>query len=91
MSQVIDPNKKFNHRWKTDPRFVEGFDYDSPEYADVPDDLKWAIPLNEQQKTPQAKTENKRSDEESKLRVEKELKELRKNSAIQFQRLSVVR
>jgi hypothetical protein len=27
MATVIDLTKRFNHRWKTDRNFVEGFDY----------------------------------------------------------------
>jgi hypothetical protein len=54
MSKVIELSKRFNHRWKTDPAFEKGFDYDNPNYAGVDDDLKWAIPMMEAQKTPEA-------------------------------------
>jgi hypothetical protein len=52
MSKVIEIAKRFNHRWKTDPAFERGFDYDNPKYAGVDVDLKWAIPLIESQKRP---------------------------------------
>jgi hypothetical protein len=91
MANVIDPKKKFNHRWKTDPKFIKDFDYDDPKYADVPDDLKWAIPLTERQKTQRAQAENKMSDAFSKQRVEKELIEIKKMTARQSRKLSVVR
>lgn len=31
MSDVIDLKKKRNHQWKSDSRFIEGFDYEKPE------------------------------------------------------------
>jgi len=53
VSKVIELSKRFNHRWKTDPAFERGFDYDSPKYAGVDDDLKWAIPMMEAQNKPE--------------------------------------
>ena len=37
MSDVIDLGKKSNHRWTRDPKFIDGFNYEKPEYNDVPD------------------------------------------------------
>lgn len=51
MGDLYDLNKRFNHRWKTDPLFLKDFDYDNPKYAHVPDDLKWMLPMHEQQQT----------------------------------------
>ena len=42
-SNIIDPSKKHNHRWKVDPRYEEGFDYGDPKCADVPDELKCVL------------------------------------------------
>ena len=37
MGDVIDPSKKHNHRWKVDPRYEQGYDYNNPRDVDVPD------------------------------------------------------
>jgi hypothetical protein len=86
MAEVINPNKKFNHRWKTDPKFIKGFDYDSPEYADVPDDLKWAIPLSKHQDTPEFKAEMKRLEE----RVDRKIEAEKKSERLKSRKFSVV-
>lgn len=59
MSDIIDLKKKFNHRWKNDPVFIEGFDYEKPEYADVPDGLKWSLPIHECLEKPEVKERSK--------------------------------
>lgn len=71
MSDVIDLKKKFNHRWKRDPKFIEGFNYEKPEYADTPDSLRWALPIHECLEKPEVKEQSKRLREESKRRVAK--------------------
>ncbi len=53
MAKVIELSKRFNDRWKTDKLFLKDFDYDHPKYANVPDDIKWMIPLREAQKSPE--------------------------------------
>ncbi len=87
MSKVIDPNKKFNHRWKTDPKFIKGFDYDSPKHADVHDGIKWALPLFENQDTPEFKAESKRIDD----RVDKKIETEKKAERLKSRKLSIVR
>jgi len=87
MSEVIDPKEKFNHRWKTDPKFIKGFDYDSPQYSDVPDDLKWAIPLSEHQDKPEFKAEMKRLEE----RVDQKIEAEKKSERLKNRKLLVVR
>ena len=71
MSDVINLSKKRNHRWKTDPRFIEGFDYEKPEYADTPDNLRWALPIHESISNPRVVAESKRRQE--KIRAELKL------------------
>ncbi len=51
--KVIELKKereRWNQRWRTDPSFRRDFDYEKPEYANCPDDLRWALPLVERQK-----------------------------------------
>ena len=43
-------------------------------YDDVPDGLKWAIPIHECLESPEVKERSRRLEEESKVRVEKELR-----------------
>lgn len=43
-------------------------------YDDVPDGLKWAIPIHECLESPEVKERSRRLEEEAKLRVEKELR-----------------
>lgn len=43
-------------------------------YDDVPDGLKWAIPIHECLESPEVKEASKRSDEASKARVQKEFR-----------------
>lgn len=66
MSDVIDLKKKFNHKWKKDPRFIEGFDYEKPEYGDVPDSLKWALPIHECLEKPEVKARGQKCHQEAK-------------------------
>ena len=73
MSDVIDLKKKNNHKWKKDQRFVKDFDYEKPEYADMPDGLKWALPIHECLEKPEVKARGKRLREESKKQIEKKL------------------
>lgn len=44
-------------------------------YDDVPDSLKWAIPIHECLEKPEVKEASRRLEEESKARVEQEIKE----------------
>lgn len=80
MSDVINLKKKWNHRWKTDPRFIEGFDYEKPEDADTPDSLRWALPLHEAANSPQELQKQKRMMDEAKKTVAAEMKVKRLNS-----------
>lgn len=84
MSTVIDLSKRFNHRWKTDPLFVKGFDYDHPKYANVPDDCKWMLPMHEQQKDPRVRAEARRITELGRQQARAEIKAKRR------QRLTVI-
>lgn len=43
-------------------------------YDDVPDSLKWAIPIHECLESPEVKEASRKAVEQSKLRVEKELR-----------------
>ncbi|MCE3011085.1 MAG: hypothetical protein LW875_10780 [Proteobacteria bacterium] len=71
MSDVIDLKKKFNHKWKKDPRFIACFDYEKPEYGDVPDSLKWALPIHECLEKPEMKERSKRLEADSKRSIRK--------------------
>lgn len=44
------------------------------DYEDVPDGLKWAIPIHECLEKPDVKARSKRLEDESKKRVEKEFR-----------------
>jgi hypothetical protein len=44
------------------------------DYEDVPDGLKWAIPIHECLEKPEVKERSRRLEEESKKRVKKEFK-----------------
>lgn len=90
MSDVVDLKKKWNHRWKTDPRFIKGFDYEKPEHADVPDGLKWALPIHESLKAPEVKARSNKIREESEKRVKKNLRDKRKEEALRSRKLSVI-
>jgi hypothetical protein len=68
---IIDLKKKWNHRWKTDPRFMKDFDYEKPEYVDVPDSLKWALPIHECLEKPEMKERSKRHNADSKRSIRK--------------------
>lgn len=46
------------------------------DYKDVPDGLKWAIPIHECLEKPDVKARSKRLEEESKMKIEGELMEL---------------
>lgn len=85
MSDVINLNKKWNHRWKTDPRFIEGFDYEKPEYADVPDDLRWSLPLYDAANSPQELARQKRIQEEAKVKS----KALDRSNRLKSRKLSI--
>lgn len=43
-------------------------------YDDVPDSLKWAIPIHECLESPEVKEHSRKLEEESKARVEKEFR-----------------
>lgn len=43
-------------------------------YEDVPDGLKWAIPIHECLESPEVKERSRKLEEESKARVEKEIR-----------------
>jgi hypothetical protein len=47
-------------------------------YDDVPDSLKWAIPIHECLESPEVKERSRKLEEESKKRVEAELKTVSK-------------
>ena len=44
------------------------------QYEDVPDGLKWAIPIHECLESPEVKERSRRLEEESKVRVSKEIR-----------------
>jgi len=71
MSDIIDLKKKLNHRWKNDPRFMKDFDYEKTEYADVPDGLKWALPIHECLERPEVKERGKKLEADSKRSIRK--------------------
>lgn len=75
MSDVIDLKKKLNLKWKSNPVFIEGFDYEKPEYADVPDGLTWALPIHESVNKPEEVQRQKRLHEEvkSKIKVDEKI------------------
>jgi hypothetical protein len=55
-AQVIslqNEKQRWNQRWRFDPAFKQGFDYEKPEYATCPDDMRWLLPLAEHQKSPE--------------------------------------
>jgi hypothetical protein len=66
MSDIIDLWNKWTHRWTRDPIFMESFDYEKPEYVDVPDGLKWALPIHECLEKPEVKARCKQFQEASK-------------------------
>jgi hypothetical protein len=86
MSDIIDLKKKWNHRWKTDPVFIEGFDYEKPEYADTPDGLRWALPIHECISRPEEVQRQKRVQEEAK----KELEAERRANRLKSRKLSTI-
>ncbi|MEK7070823.1 MAG: hypothetical protein AAB966_03375, partial [Patescibacteria group bacterium] len=71
MSDIIYLKKKFNHRWKNDPRFMKDFDYEKPEYTDVPAGLKWALPIHECLEKPEVKERGKKLEADSKRSIRK--------------------
>jgi hypothetical protein len=88
MAKLIDLSKKFNHRWKTDPHFIEGFDYDHPKYANIPDDMKWMLPMHEAQKSPDVK----RGHAEIAAKAKADIEEERRHSRLELfkQRCKVI-
>lgn len=50
------------------------FTKNNKNYDDVPDSLKWAIPIHECLEKPEVKEASRRAEVESKKRVEKEIK-----------------
>lgn len=74
MADIIDPKKKFNHRWKKDPRFEKGFDYDDPKYSDVPNGLKWALPIHEAISDPKEVERQQEREKAIKRKVETEFR-----------------
>ncbi len=81
MSKIIELSKRFNHRWKTDPAFERGFDYDNPKYAGVDDDLKWAIPMMEAQDQPEFIRRSNAAQERAARKVEAEMKAKRRSGS----------
>lgn len=51
-------------------------------YNDVPDSLKWAIPIHECLEKPEVKQASRRLEEESKARVEQEIKENKRTAKL---------
>lgn len=49
-------------------------------YDDVPDGLKWAIPIHECLESPEVKEASRRLEQESKARVELEIRENKKTT-----------
>ncbi len=72
MGELKKLSDTYNHRWKSDPLFVQGFDYDCAKYANVPGDQKWMIPLFEAQKDPAVIAEHKRVEKEAMVKVARE-------------------
>ncbi len=70
MANIIDPKKKHSQHWKCDPQYEKGCDYDDPKYADVPDDLKWALPIHEAINKPEEMERQKRLKAEVEARVD---------------------
>ena len=85
MSDVIDLKKRWNHRWKTDPRFMKDFDYEKPEYANTPDGLRWALPLHEAANSPQELQRQKRIQEEARSKS----KALDRTNRLKSRKLSI--
>jgi hypothetical protein len=77
MSKVIELSKRFNDSWKTDPLFIEGFDYDHPKYENVADDLKWMLPMREAQKSPAVKRGHAEVAAEAKAKFEDDRRQAR--------------
>ena len=75
--KIIEIKKRFNHRWKQNPLFIRGFDYDDPKYAAVPDDLKWALPIHEATSTAEYKAVSARMNAEAKKQVAMEIRRKR--------------
>lgn len=48
-------------------------------YNNVPTGLKWAIPIHECLESPEVKQRSKQLEEEAKIKVEKEFKDLERN------------
>jgi hypothetical protein len=46
-------------------------------YDDVPDGLKWAIPIHECLESPEVKQRSKRLEDDAKIKVEKEFREMK--------------
>ena len=86
MAEIIDPKKKLNHKWKTDPRFIKDFDYEKPEYADVPNGLKWALPIHESANRPEEIQRQKRLQEKAQKKLELE----RRAGRLAFRKLSTI-
>ena len=57
-------------------------------YEDVPDTLKWALPIHECLEKPEVKEASHRLEQQSKIKIEKEIKE--NERAKRLQRLSVI-
>lgn len=52
------------------------------QYDDVPDGLKWAIPIHECLEKPEVKARSQRLEVEAKIKVEKEFKEIEQNKRL---------
>lgn len=52
-----------------DPKIIPLFKID-PKYADVPDSLRWAIPLVEAQNSPEVRAGHKASQERAQARID---------------------
>lgn len=85
MSDVIDLKKKWNHRWKTDPVFMMGFDYERPEYADTPDGLRWSLPIHESVNKPEEVQRQKHLQE----KVEEEVKTEKRAERLKTGKLAI--
>lgn len=54
------------------------------DYEDVPDGLKWAIPVHECLEKPEVKERSRRLEKESKERIEKEFRKVKASGRMRF-------
>ncbi len=74
MGKVVDLQKRFNHLWRTNPLYIRGFDYDSPKYSHVANDLKWMLPIHEAVSSPAEKARAAQTESTAKAKVENEFR-----------------